>query len=104
MEGFTKVATTGDVPQGTTKSFRAGRERVLICNVDGEFYALADECTHDFSPIGTGTLDGQQVVCPRHGARFDVTNGEVKAPPAVVGIDTFEIKVENGDIFVNLYT
>ena len=100
MSEYKRVAAVSDIPPGTMKAFELLHTRVLVCNVDGNIYAIADECTHDSAPISTGHLDGEQVVCPRHGARFDVRDGAAKAPPAVAPVDTYEVKIENDDIFV----
>ncbi len=97
-----KLATVAEIPPGTMKSFEIRNERILVCNVNGAYYAIADECTHDSAPISTGTLIKDQVVCPRHGARFDVKDGAVKAPPAVVPIHTYKVMIEGEDIYVEI--
>lgn len=102
MAEFVRAAKTEDIPVGTMKGFEINFERILICHTKDGFYAVANECSHDSAPISAGELENNMVICPRHGAKFDVTSGEVKAPPAVVGIDTFEIKIENDEIFVRL--
>ena len=84
MPTFHPVTTVDQLPPGTMRSFTVHHTRVVLCNVGGAFYAIADECTHDGAPISTGRLFKEQVVCPRHGARFNVTTGAVEAPPAVV--------------------
>jgi 3-phenylpropionate/trans-cinnamate dioxygenase ferredoxin subunit len=99
---FVRVTKTEEVPLGTMKGFEINFERIMICHNENGFYALSDECSHDSAPISAGELEDNMVVCPRHGAKFDLATGEVKAPPAVVGIDTFEIKIENDEIFVRL--
>ncbi len=102
MDGFTQIAAVVDIEPGTMKSVKINNVPILICNVNGKFYAIADECTHDSAPISTGLLDNNEIVCPRHHARFNVIDGSVKAPPAVVPIDTYEIKIENDNIFVKV--
>ncbi len=102
MDGFTQVAATEEIQPGSMKSKRINNVAVLICNVNGKFYALADECTHDFAPISTGDLDKDEIICPRHHARFNVIDGSVKAPPAVVPVETYEVKIENDIIFVKV--
>ncbi len=97
---FVKVALTEDIPLGKMKSFEVQHVRVVICHMDDGFYALADECTHDGAPISTGSVRGNDVVCPRHGAKFDVRSGAVTAPPAIVALDTFEVKVDGNEIYV----
>ena len=102
MSDFTKVASVDEIGVNEMKSFEVNYERIIVCRTEKGFFALVDECSHDSSPISEGHICEGQVVCPRHGAKFDITTGEVKAPPAVVGIDTYEVKVENNDIFVKV--
>lgn len=102
MGEFVKVARTDEIAAGTFKSFKIGLDRILIVHVDDRFYALADECSHDAGIISEGSLSGHEVVCPRHGARFDITTGAATAPPAVVPIDTYETKIDDNDVLVRL--
>lgn len=102
MGEFKKVASVDQIPTGEMKSFEIGYDRILICHTDDGFYAIADECTHDAAPISMGQLFGKEIICPRHGAKFDVTTGAVKGPPAVVPIDIYEVKIEGENIYVML--
>jgi len=103
MSEFVKVTTTADIPEGEMRAFKIGLDGVVICHTASGYYAVTDECSHDSAPISDGQLDGQQIVCCRHGARFDVTDGSVQAPPALVGIDHFELKIEDDNILVKLH-
>ena len=100
MGEFVKVATVDDIPVGEMKSVRARHARVVVCHLEDGFFAMADECSHDYVPISTGWVRGDNVICPRHGAEFDIRTGAAKSPPAVAGIDVFETKVEDGDVYV----
>ncbi len=102
MADFVKLTNISDVEQGKMKSFEIEYEKILLCNIDGEFFAVSNECSHDSAPISDGHLDGDQIVCPRHGARFCLKNGEVKAPPAVAPISTYELKIVNDEILIKL--
>jgi 3-phenylpropionate/trans-cinnamate dioxygenase ferredoxin subunit len=102
MANFTKVASTGDIPEGGFKSFELDYDRIVVAHTTDGFFAFADECTHDSEPFGKGKLKGHEIVCTRHGARFDVRTGEVTAPPALVPVDTYELKIEGDDILVRL--
>ncbi len=102
MADFVKIAEVDEIPVGEILAVNVNHREIVICHTEDGFYAVADECSHDSGPIGLGDLDGHEVVCPRHGARFDVKTGDVTGPPAVVGIDTYELKVENNDILVRL--
>jgi 3-phenylpropionate/trans-cinnamate dioxygenase ferredoxin subunit len=99
---FVKAAKVGDVPLGLAVTVEIGDEDIALCNVDGALYAVANLCTHDGGPLGEGQLYGDQIECPRHGARFDVKTGAVKRLPAVMPIETFEVKVVGDEILVDV--
>ncbi len=98
---FVKVGKISEVPPGTAKVFEVGGREIAVCNVDGELYGVDDVCTHDEGSLDQGVLEGYEIECPRHGARFDVRSGEVKALPAVLPIDTFGVRVEGDDIKID---
>ena len=102
MAEFHKVADVNEIPEGGMKAFEVDHVPVVICNVDGQFFAVADECTHAFEPLHTGSVSGKEIICPRHHARFSLEDGSVITPPAVVPLDTYEVKVENGHIYVRV--
>jgi len=99
---FVAVAKAEDIPVGSFKAVEIDLDRILIVHTDEGFFALADECSHDSGIISDGLLIGHEVVCPRHGARFDVKSGAVTAPPAIVGIDTYDVKIENDTILIRV--
>lgn len=74
---------------------------VLLCNVDGALYAVEDVCTHDGGPLDQGELQDCRIMCPRHGATFDVTTGAALTPPAVAPLATYPVRVEGDDVFVD---
>jgi 3-phenylpropionate/trans-cinnamate dioxygenase ferredoxin subunit len=94
------VAKRQDIPPATTKRVVVDGVEVLLCNVDGDLYAVADVCTHDGGPLDQGELQGCQIMCPRHGALFDVTSGRALTPPAVMPLETYTVRVEGDDVFV----
>jgi len=73
---------------------------VAVFNIGGEFYAIADVCTHDGAEIASGELDGDEIVCPRHGARFCVKTGQVKCAPAYEDVATYAVRVVDGRLQV----
>jgi 3-phenylpropionate/trans-cinnamate dioxygenase ferredoxin subunit len=99
---FVKVARVSDIPVGRVRVVEFEDEEVALCNVNGEIYAVANVCTHDDGPLGEGYLAGDEIECPRHGARFNVSSGQVKSLPAIVPIPTFEVRVEGEDIWVDV--
>ena len=102
MEKFVRLAATEDIQPGQMKAFEVEHYRILVAHTREGFFAVSDECSHDSAPISSGNLYGHEITCPRHQARFDVRTGSVKAPPAVVPIDTFEVRIEDNSIFVRL--
>lgn len=100
MAEFTKVAETGEIPPGKIKVCDVGGERVAVANVDGEFYAFADECTHDGGPLSEGDLEGEVVTCPWHFSKFSVKTGEILESPAEEAACVYEVQVEGDSILV----
>lgn len=99
---FERAASLRDVPEGQAIVVEVDDQEVVLCNVKGEIYAVANLCTHDGGPLGEGRLFGDQIECPRHGARFDVRTGAVKALPAILPIPTYEVKGEGDEVFVDV--
>jgi 3-phenylpropionate/trans-cinnamate dioxygenase ferredoxin component len=75
---------------------------VLLCNCDGEIYAVEDVCTHDGGALDGGELDGCRVMCPRHGAFFDVKTGKALTLPAVSPLPVYPVTVDGDDIRVDV--
>jgi 3-phenylpropionate/trans-cinnamate dioxygenase ferredoxin component len=99
---FVTVATADEVQPGERLIVELGRRWVAVFNIDGQYYAIEDRCTHDDGPVAEGELRGCIIECPRHGATFDVTNGKVLSPPALVDVPTFAVRVEGNNIQVRL--
>lgn len=97
---FLKVATLSELSPGSMKGVVVGREEILLTNVSGHIYACSDVCTHEDGLLSEGDLDGVEVQCPVHGAIFNVTTGEVAAPPAGANIRVFEVRIEGQDVLV----
>ena len=101
MEDFERVAATEDLPPGESLLVELDGIRIAVFNLDGEFYAIEDVCTHDGGPLVEGEiLHGGQVECPRHGARFDIRTGEALSMPAFEPTPSYEVQVQGGDIYV----
>jgi 3-phenylpropionate/trans-cinnamate dioxygenase ferredoxin subunit len=98
--GFVTVARVGDIPEGGVKVVYVDAVAVAVFHVGGEYFAMEDVCTHDGGPLAEGTLAGHVIECPRHGARFDIRTGAVKAMPATSPVPTYAVRVQDGDILV----
>ena len=100
MEEFVKVAETTEVPPGNMKKVTLDGKEILVANVEGTYYAIGNKCTHRGGDLSKGSLSGKLVKCPRHGAKFNVTTGEVVAGPATKSEPTLEVKVEGKNILL----
>lgn len=97
----TKVCKTGDIAENTMKSFDIDGDPVLVANVAGTFYSIADTCSHALAYLSEGELlDGCRVECPDHGAVFDLRTGEALKLPAVAPVEVFKVIVDGDDVFV----
>lgn len=96
------VAKRDQIPLGTARKVDVDGVEVLLCNVGGKLYAVEDVCTHDGGPLDQGELAGSRIMCPRHGALFDVTTGAALTLPAVVPLPTYTVRVEGDDVFVEV--
>jgi nitrite reductase/ring-hydroxylating ferredoxin subunit len=99
---FYKLGTVDEVGPGGIKQYVVEDRFVALCNVDGEFHAFEDVCTHQFTHLSEGEFTDSEVKCPLHGAKFDVKTGAAKSLPAVKPVPKHEVKVENGNVYVAL--
>lgn len=100
MTDWIEVAPEQDLANGEHLVVDVDGTDVAVFKIDGQCYAIEDVCTHDGAEIASGELDGDEIVCPRHGARFCVKTGEVKCAPAYENLATFPVRVMDGKIQV----
>jgi 3-phenylpropionate/trans-cinnamate dioxygenase ferredoxin component len=100
--GYRFAIAAGEVAPGRSRRCVVDGHAVLVCNVGGDFYALADTCTHDRGPLGEGRLRGHLLECPRHGSRFDIRDGVPKTPPAMRPVTTYSVRVLGDAVEVQL--
>ena len=96
MAEWARVCTLRELPEGARRVVEIEGTDVAVFNIGGQLHAIEDVCTHDGGELASGELDGYEIACPRHGARFDVRSGEVKAPPAYEAVATLSVRVANG--------
>jgi 3-phenylpropionate/trans-cinnamate dioxygenase ferredoxin subunit len=103
MAQFVKVGRADEIAPGEKVIVDVDGVLVVIVNCNGEFYAIEDVCTHDGGPLGEGDLVDCELICPRHGARFDVRTGDALTLPAFEPAPTYEVRVKDGDVLVESY-
>ena len=91
------VSSLGD---GQTLSIAVGRRMVAVARSGGEFFAIEDVCTHDGAELTGGAIEGAEIICPRHGARFCLRTGEALTPPAYEPVRVFATKIDDGHLWV----
>ena len=102
MTRSVKVAETSEIGPGDRKIVEVDGTFIAIFNVGGTYHAIEDVCSHDGGPVAEGELDGYEIECPRHGARFDIRDGRVLSFPAITSIQWYRVKVEDGSILLEL--
>lgn len=100
MAEWTDVAPADDIAPGTWRTVDIDDVEIAVINVDGRFYAIEDMCTHDGGELASGEVEGDEVICPRHGARFNIRTGAVTAPPAYEDVYAFPVRVHDGKVQV----
>ena len=100
MSDWLTVAKEGELTPGQWRRVDVDGTQIVVFNLDGKYYALEDVCTHDGGQLTGGRVLGDQIECPRHGARFCIKTGAALAPPAYEPTATFPVQVENGEVQV----
>ena len=100
MSDWTNVAATGEFGSDQYRVVDLGDTAIAVFDLDGEYFAIEDVCTHDFGILTGGCVEGGRIMCPRHGAWFDIRAGEALTPPAYEPVATFPVRVHEGMIQV----
>jgi len=100
MAEFVAVSRVDDLGEGDIRAFDVLGTKIAVANVDGTFYAFDDTCTHMACSLAGGDLEETTVICPCHGSEFDITSGGVLQGPAREPVETYETRVEGGDLEV----
>jgi 3-phenylpropionate/trans-cinnamate dioxygenase ferredoxin subunit len=95
MADWVDVAAENELGPGQVRVVDVDGTMIAVFNIEGGFYAIEDVCTHDGGELASGTLEGDQIECPRHGARFCVRTGEALTAPAYEPTAVFPVRVEN---------
>ena len=100
MSDWINVAEEGRLAPGTHRVVDADGTQIVVFNLAGEYYAIEDVCTHDGGQLTGGTVEGDQIVCPRHGARFCIRTGEALTAPAYEPTAKFPVRIVGGVVQV----
>ncbi|HKA45367.1 MAG TPA: non-heme iron oxygenase ferredoxin subunit [Burkholderiales bacterium] len=100
MSDWVSVAKEGELAPGQWRKVDADGAQIVVFNLGGHYYAIEDVCTHDGGQLTGGTIEGAEIVCPRHGARFCIKTGAALTAPAYEPTATFPVRVEAGEIQV----
>jgi 3-phenylpropionate/trans-cinnamate dioxygenase ferredoxin component len=102
MGEFVKAASVSEIAPGTCRLVVLKGKEIALFNVDGEFFALDNLCTHEEGPLAEGEVEGHEVTCPWHGAKFDIRTGEVLQDPAYEAVARHNVRVTGSDIEVEV--
>ncbi len=99
---FLEIAPAEQLPEGERLFIEAEGRSIVIFNLAGSLFAIGDICSHDNGPVGDGEIEENEIICPRHGARFDISSGKATSLPAVVDIPAYPVRVVGGMIEIGL--
>jgi len=97
---YVKACRRDELQEGDTKNITINGRGILIALENDRVYAMQNSCTHDGGAFGDVNVVQGEIQCPRHGARFDIKNGRAVQIPAVIDLEIFDVKIENGDVYV----
>ncbi len=95
---FFEIAPADQLPMGERMFVEVEGMSIVIFNMAGKLFAIGDVCSHDNGPVGDGEIEGEEIICPRHGGRFDIRTGKATSLPAVVDIPSYPVRITNGMI------
>jgi 3-phenylpropionate/trans-cinnamate dioxygenase ferredoxin component len=99
---FLEIAPADQLPEGERLYIEVGGKQIVIFNLAGKLFAIGDVCSHDNGPLGDGEVDEHEVVCPRHGGRFDIRSGKATSLPAVMDIPSYPVREKDGMIEIGI--
>lgn len=95
---YYEIGDSSEILDGERLILEIDQQPIVVFRIFGELFAIGDVCSHDNGPLGDGEVEGYLVICPRHGARFDIRTGEVKSLPAIVDIPAYPVREVSGKI------
>jgi len=98
MSEWVTVATVGEIAANAYRVFDVDGTHIALFNLDGQYYAIEDMCTHDAGQLSGGAVEDGNIICPRHGAKFCIRTGAALTAPAYEPTPTFPVRIENEQI------
>jgi 3-phenylpropionate/trans-cinnamate dioxygenase ferredoxin subunit len=99
---YLDIAPASELPNGERLFVDIGDRPVVVFNIAGQFFAIGDVCSHDDGPLGDGDIEGDNIICPRHGGEFEIRTGKALQLPAVVDIPAYPVRVVDGMIQIGV--
>ena len=99
---YVRVGRTGEIPAGRGEVFDVEDRKIAVYRLESAYYAIDDICTHDGGPLAEGEVEGDQVICPRHGARFSIKTGAALSFPAITPVESYPVRVDGEELFIGL--
>lgn len=102
MGKFVKVAKQSEIADQSAKCVEIVGKRIALFNLGGVFYAIDDTCAHEGGPLSEGSVEGEEVECPWHNARYNIKSGDATAPPAPRGVTKYNVRLSGDSIEIEL--
>jgi 3-phenylpropionate/trans-cinnamate dioxygenase ferredoxin component len=99
---YVEIAPIDQVPSGERLFVELGGKSIVIFNLAGKLYAIGDVCSHDNGPVGDGEIEENEIICPRHGARFDIRTGKATSLPALIDIPAYPVRIMEGTVEIGI--
>ena len=99
---YVEIAPADQIPAGGRLFIELGGKSIVLFNLAGKFFAIGDVCSHDNGPVGDGEIEENEIICPRHGARFDIRTGKATSLPAIVDIPAYPVRVVEGMVEIGM--
>lgn len=99
---YIEIAPTDQIPDGERLFVELGGKSIVLFNLAGKLFAIGDVCSHDNGPVGDGEIEENEIICPRHGARFDIRTGKANSLPAIVDIPAYPVRVVDGMVEIGM--
>jgi 3-phenylpropionate/trans-cinnamate dioxygenase ferredoxin component len=99
---YVAIGAADEVGNGERLYVQIDHHPIVVFSIAGQLFAIQDRCSHDGNPLGDGELEDHSIICPRHGARFDIRSGKVLSMPAYEDIPAYPVRVVSGQIEVGI--